>query len=150
MADEVFTGKIDSISEYIEPQSKSFEVVCKLTSGSEILRPGMFVNVSFVIDSKKNIYKLPLRALVGTDRLWYVDRSESRAKKLNFKPIFFDDDFFVVSDGYKDLDFIIEGNSFIYDSQPVSVIDDDLEKDGENIDKEILDESKVTDKKRQR
>ena len=56
-----------------------------------------------------------------------------RAERMIFQPVFSDDDSFEIPNGYKDYYFIVEGQNFIYDGQPVSVknTDDYPELSGE-------------------
>lgn len=119
--DTLYAAHIERIGEMVEPQSKNFEVVCNLDEGYDFLRPGMFVNVIFVLERKEDVYSLPIRTLVGDDVLWYVNPDTMRAERMIFQPVFSDDDSFEIPNGYKDYYFIVEGQNFIYDGQPVSV-----------------------------
>lgn len=119
--DILYKAHIERIGEMVEPQSKNFEVICKLDEGYNFLRPGMFVNVIFVLERKKEVYSLPIRTLVGDDVLWCVNPDTMRAEKLIFQPVFSDDDSFEIPQGYKDYYFIVEGQNFIYDGQPVTI-----------------------------
>lgn len=119
--DTLYTAHIERIGEMVEPQSKNFEVVCKLDEGYDFLRPGMFVNVIFVLERKEDVYSLPIRALVGEDVLWYVNPDTMRAERMIYQPVFSDDNSFEIPNGYKDYYFIVEGQNFIYDGQPVTI-----------------------------
>lgn len=131
--DTLYAAHIERIGEMVEPQSKNFEVVCNLDEGYDFLRPGMFVNVIFILERKEDVYSLPIRTLVGDDVLWYVNPDTMRAERMIFQPVFSDDDSFEIPNGYKDYYFIVEGQNFIYDGQPVSVknTDDYPELSGE-------------------
>lgn len=119
--DTLYAAHIERIGEMVEPQSKNFEVVCKLDEGYDFLRPGMFVNVIFVLERKEDVYSLPIRSLVGEDVLWYVNRDTMRAERMIFQPVFSDENSFEIPNGYKDYYFIVEGQNFIYDGQPVTI-----------------------------
>lgn len=121
---------IDRISPYIEPQSKSFQILCKINDPDVSLPPGMSVRLSFVTDSRSSVFTLPRKALVGGEALWIAEKQvvkgESgediwQAQKLEYQPPFANNEMIMVEDAYKDTIFIIDGHNYL-NSEDVIVI----------------------------
>ncbi|MDR1894905.1 MAG: efflux RND transporter periplasmic adaptor subunit [Spirochaetales bacterium] len=111
-----------SLAPYVSPATRSFltEYMVKIEN-QDILRPGMSVNLSFVLDRREDVYSLPFSVLTGGNRLWYVDE-EGNAAFLEFVPDFFNEDVFEVPPEYRDYPFIREGQHFLSPGQKVKVV----------------------------
>jgi membrane fusion protein (multidrug efflux system) len=62
--DMVFKGSLEGIGAEVDPVSRSAEVYARLPNPEGLLRPGLFMVVQLVLDSKANAVLLPESALV--------------------------------------------------------------------------------------
>jgi RND family efflux transporter MFP subunit len=124
LGDEEFLLAPLSLAPYVSPENRNFIVEYSVPGGSRFLKPGMFVNVSFILESLDNAGYLPFRTLSSGGRLWYVD-DEDRARYVEFTPDFFNEEVFRVPDEYGDRRFIIEGQHFISPGQKVNILSED-------------------------
>lgn len=114
-----YAGRIRSVSPYVSAETKTFEVVITVASGTDELRPGMFVSTSFELSRLKNVYTLPYSALSGGNTLWYVE--DGQAKKGEIEVTDSNDDVFVVGKEWAERDVIIEGWYFLREGRAVVV-----------------------------
>ncbi len=120
--DSVFEGSIRTLSPYISPETKSFEVTIELLGDTSEVRPGMFIYLSFRLDRREDVYYLPYDTLTGGHNLWYVDMDTETAKKIEFEPGYSSDDAFCIPEEYADYAFIIEGQHFLKEGQAVKIM----------------------------
>jgi membrane fusion protein, multidrug efflux system len=113
---------IQTISPFISPETKTFEVRCTLTGETSLLRPGMFLYLTFVLDKKSDVLYLPFEALVGGDTLWYIKPENCSAGTVSHSPSFFNDDVFELPEQYEEYPFIIEGQNFLREGQKCRVL----------------------------
>jgi RND family efflux transporter MFP subunit len=112
-----------SLAPYVSPENRSFLVEYRVLGGAEqSLRPGMFVNVSFVLERRENVYYLPFQVMAAGNRLWYADEN-NRAGYIEFTPEFFNDDYFQIPEELGNKTFIIEGQHFITSGQELNILD---------------------------
>jgi membrane fusion protein (multidrug efflux system) len=121
LENKTFEATLETISPYIASETKTFEVTCRLSGQISSVRPGMFVCLTFVLGSRKNVYSLPYKTLVAGNYLWYVD-GENTAHRIQFSPTFHTSDRFIIPDKYSDYRFIIEGQHFLREGQKVNVL----------------------------
>jgi RND family efflux transporter MFP subunit len=122
LENEEFSLRPLNLAPYVSPENRSFLVEYAIPGAAgRGLRPGMFVNVSFVLESREEVYQLPLRIMGSQNRLWYVD-GEGRARFMEFVPEFFNDEFFQIPDEQGSTQFILEGQHFISPGQRVNVL----------------------------
>ncbi len=117
--------RIQTISPFISPETKTFEVRCTLTGKTSLIRPGMFIYLTFVLDKKKDVLYLPFEALVGGDTLWYVKPENCSADIVTYTPAFYNDDVFEISEDYEGFPFIIEGQNFLRKGQKCRVLNEE-------------------------
>jgi multidrug efflux pump subunit AcrA (membrane-fusion protein) len=111
-----------SLAPYVSPENRNFIVEYAVPGGDErFLRPGMFVNVSFILESLEDVCYLPFRTLASGGRLWYAD-DEDRARYIEFTPDFFNEEVFRIPDEYGERRFIIEGQHFISPGQKLNIL----------------------------
>jgi HlyD family secretion protein len=120
--ERIFGGVLRTVTPYINPASKKFDVLVKLESEQLPLRPGMFVNIDFVIRRKENIYYLPYKTLIDNRYLWYAE--DGRARRMEFEPDFQTESMFQVPESYSDLNFLIEGQGFVEEGQQIKLVED--------------------------
>ncbi|MBN2049206.1 MAG: efflux RND transporter periplasmic adaptor subunit [Spirochaetales bacterium] len=118
----IFQGKIKTLSPYISPETKSFEVTIQLSGDTSMIRPGMFIRLTFQIDRMENIHYLPFAAITGQGDLWYVDRETETAGKIRIEPDYSNDEYFMVPEEYAGYAFIIEGQHFLREHQAVRIV----------------------------
>ncbi len=119
---KTYNAKIRYISPVINPRTMSFEAVCDFSETPEMLRPGMFMKATFVLDEKKDIYFLPVEC-VNDNKAWYVDLETNRAHKIDITQGFVNDDFIQIQEDLKDLTFIKEGFYFLSENQEVNILE---------------------------
>ncbi len=122
LEDAALGAAIERVSPYISPQTKNFEVTCKLKGDTSMVRPGMFIYLTFIMDHRTGIYTLPYSTLVAGNTLWYVDPETGRVRKLEFEPIYHNDEQFQISEEYRDYLFIYEGQHFLKEEQEVNIL----------------------------
>lgn len=111
-----------SLAPYVSPENRSFLVEYRVPGGAEYsLRPGMFVNVSFVLERRENVCYLPFKVLASGGRLWYADEN-GKAGYIEFTPEFFNDDYFQIPEELENKTFIIEGQHFITAGQALNIL----------------------------
>lgn len=113
---------IKTVSPYISPETKNFETECRLTGETSLLRPGMFVYLTFVLDKRIDIYHLPFDVLVGGDTLWHVNTEDCTATRMEFEPSFYNNDLFQIPSDYTGIPFIFEGQHFLKEGQVCNVV----------------------------
>ena len=127
--DKTFDLKPLSLAPYVSPENRSFQVEYEIPDGAvHGLRPGMFVNVIFVLDKRNDLRYLPFKVLASGNRLWHVTE-EGRAHYIEFTPEFFNNDFFQIDFEMSDNVFILEGQHFITPGQRLNVLDDRSQDD---------------------
>ncbi|MCL2180288.1 MAG: efflux RND transporter periplasmic adaptor subunit [Treponema sp.] len=119
--DVTFDLKPKSLAPYVSPENRSFIVEYEIPLGAAHgLRPGMFVNVIFVLEKRDDVYYLPLRVIASGNRLVYI--ADDRAQFMEFTPDFFNNDYFQIPSELRDRVFVIEGQHFITAGQRVNII----------------------------
>ncbi|MCF7953760.1 MAG: efflux RND transporter periplasmic adaptor subunit [Spirochaetales bacterium] len=146
---EGFEAEIISVSPFISAESRNFSVTVKLeenvpnshhsqlnkknTLKSEVpglLRPGMYVEVTFVLEEKADVYSLPFTVLTTGNTLWYVkslDGNEGTAESMTVDISSANDSRFIIPEAYRDTLFISEGQHFLQQGQLVQILDGDDE-----------------------
>lgn len=117
-----YNAEIRTIAPVISPESKNFEVTLGINSSDTPLRPGMFVQIDFILDMKEDVYYLPLTTLSHDNTTWYYDSVSGTARKLLIELDYFNDLYYQIPEEIKDLLYIIEGQNFLRDGQAVAVI----------------------------
>jgi len=133
LGDSSFDLKPLSLAPYVSPENRSFQVEYKIPEGAvHGLRPGMFVNVIFILDKRENVRYLPFKVLASGNRIWHVTE-EGRAQYTEFTPDFFNNDFFQIDSELSDNVFILEGQHFITPGQRLNILSD-MSRDGSQDD----------------
>lgn len=113
-------GSIRAVAPAIDPRSRSFQVIVDIDAGELPLRPGMYVRLSFTLETRRNVPTLPYKALVSGHTLWTVE--EGAAVKIDFRPEFAGSDRFEIPPGYAGTRFIVEGHHFIEEGRQVKAV----------------------------
>ena len=90
---EVFDGWIKRISPVVDPSSGTFKVTVGVRNRGNKLRPGMFVNIRIIVDTRKNVVLIPKTAIVYENEYMnvYVVRDEI-AHKIYLSPGYSDNE----------------------------------------------------------
>ena len=123
--DQPYLAKVRYISPVVNPSSMSFETVCEFIEPPDDLRPGMFMKVSFTLDTAADVYYLPIETLSEGNIVWYVDPETEQAHRLELPFLFSNEDYIQIPGEYKDYNFIREGFFFLKDGQKVRVVQGD-------------------------
>lgn len=113
-------ASVSRISPFVSAETRKFEVISRITEGATALRPGMYVNVNYVLDEVKDVYSLPQSAYVAGGFVWYVDES-SQARRLQIGESFITEERFSIPPEYRELRFICEGQHFLQEGQKVRI-----------------------------
>ena len=117
--------RVEAVAPYISPESKTFETICALTGDTGIVRPGMYIRLTFVLDERRDIDYLPNECLVAGRYLWYVDSDGCSARRLDFEPEFANEESMGIPGEYRDFAFIIEGQHFLKEGQICRVLNEE-------------------------
>ncbi len=121
MGDTPYRLRIRNIAPSVDVRSRTFEVQCEIDGETTGILPGMFAEVTFVIDHRDGVRFLPYTALVGGDQLWYVD-GDGKAQPISFTPGYHNDEIFEIPAEYADRKFILSGQHFLSAGAPVRVV----------------------------
>lgn len=126
--DAVTSASIENIAPYVSPESKNFEVVCKLDEPGERFRPGMFVKVSVAYRTYNQVPVLPVRTkkLDGSFYLYNPDSETVTFVMPEETPT--DGNYFIVDEKFADQWFVIDGQNFVFDEQKVKLYEKALEE----------------------
>ena len=117
--DAVTSATIENIAPYISPESKNFQVVCRLDNPGERFKPGMYIKVETIYDTLENIPVLPV-TVQKLDRSCYIYNIETKTVKyLDVKDAPNDGKNFAVPVEYADNWFITDGQNSVFDGQKV-------------------------------
>ncbi len=115
-------AQITRIAPFITAETRKFEVVSRMTGTTGQLRPGMYVNVTYVLEELIDVFCLPIEAYVAGGYVWYVDEQTSRAQRIALETPFMTEERFSIPDAYQQYQFILEGQHFLQEGQRVRII----------------------------
>ncbi len=119
---------VDSMSPYIQAQTKTFEVTFKLEEQAHSYNPGMFVEVDIVYDEYNDVFSLPLSVLKIDKSFYTFLQDENNAQENTMEGLVTwhnnsitvsDNNYFVVPPELQSEYFVISGQSTIFDGQRV-------------------------------
>ncbi len=117
-SDEVCSALVGPVDPYVNPQSKTFNMECRLENAADVLfRPGMFVKVSLVYDTHQQVPAMP-QSIRKTDGSFYV-LEDGKAVHCSLVPEIEDSEFFMIGQEFLEKDFIVEGQNSVFDGQTV-------------------------------
>lgn len=126
--DAVTSASIENIAPYVSPESKNFEVVCKLDEPGERFRPGMFVKVSVAYRTFKDVPVLPIKTKKLDGSFYLYNPEEETVTFIEGEETPTDGNFFIVDEKYSDSYFVIDGQNFVFDGQKVRLYEKVLEE----------------------
>ncbi|MCI0695874.1 efflux RND transporter periplasmic adaptor subunit [candidate division KSB1 bacterium] len=119
-----FAGKVDRVSPVVDPSSGMVRVTIRVADRQRLLKPGMFVNVHLITDTKRNAVLIPKKAVIYDDnqQFVYVVRQDTLAFKVQLKPGYTDRDRIEALHGLNIGDtIIVVGHSGMKDSTRVKI-----------------------------
>lgn len=119
-----FAGEVDRVSPVVDPSSGMVRVTIRVADRQRLLKPGMFVNVHLITDTKHDAVLIPKKAVVYDDnqQFVYVVRKDTLAFKIPLKPGYADRDRIEALNGINIGDtIIVVGHSGMKDSTRVKI-----------------------------
>ena len=114
---------VNSLSPFINPQSKTFVLELKLDGDLDNFRPGMFVTVQIDYLTLENVPVMSL-SVMNTDGTMYIyDRGSEKVQMVDFVPEAKDNENFMVPDKYSSAHFVVDGQGTVFDGQTVRVVE---------------------------
>ena len=117
-------ARVKFVTPYIRPESRTLEVGCQLTGNTRAVIPGMYVELEFVLDERRNLLTLPNDALVSGQTIWYLDPADSTAHAISVSADFADEQRFAIPDEYEEYWFIVDGQHFLSEGLTVRVLNE--------------------------
>ncbi len=96
-----------------------------LVSGNPELRIGQPVRADVDGITLKNVFVLPREALRGVNRVFLIDRAESKIQRTDVEPLLSTADFLIVRDGFQEGDWLATSRlPYAPDGAPVKVVEE--------------------------
>lgn len=115
---------IDTISPYIQADTKTFEAVFKLREHTELFKPGMFIEVHIVYGEYKNVPSLPLEVLKNDGSCYTYNPATKSVTVRNFPVSVKDNLHFMVPEELAREWFVLSGSYRVFDGQSVEIIEE--------------------------
>ncbi len=113
--DKTFKGKIDKLSEVLDPTNKTMKVRVKLENKEGLLKPSMFAKVIVSNEEKTKALCVPTKALISQDGknfvVIYKGRDNLKIAEVNIQKIIGDNTF--INGGVKEGDKLIVSNQLL-------------------------------------
>ncbi len=87
LPEQEFHGVVNRISPVVDPASGMVKVTIRVTDRQRLLKPGMFVNVQLITDTRADAVLVPKRAVIYDDnqQFVFVVRQDSLARRIPLK-----------------------------------------------------------------
>jgi len=121
-----FSGVVEKISSVVDSESGTVKITIKVNPDKNI-KPGMFVNVKIITDTKHNALLIPKKAIVyQNDKMFFFlyNPESKKVKKIELKKGYENKDYFeCLNKGIKDGDLVVvAGQSSLKDGDRVRVV----------------------------
>jgi membrane fusion protein (multidrug efflux system) len=119
-----FAGEVDRISPVVDPQNGMVKVTLRVYDRQRMLKPGMFVNVHLITDTKRDAVLIPKKAVIydNNQQFVFVVRQDSLARRIPLKAGYSDRDRVEAISGVGIGDtIIVVGHSAMKDSTRVKI-----------------------------
>lgn len=117
----VSEASVETIGSYIQPQSKTFTVRCKLLENQHDFKPGMHVQVRLVYQSILDVPLLWQKDRTIDGNAYIYDSDSEQVRWIALETVDENDEVFIVPDAYRNMLFVVEGQHRILDGQRVTV-----------------------------
>jgi len=116
--DKKFAGKVERISNILNPETNVLTVKIKLSNADYTLKPGMFATISVLFPEKEKMMAVPAKAVLFDDNKSYVvlfrKRCDIDMEQVNISKSF-NDKYYIQADSLHENDLVIERNGlFIF------------------------------------
>jgi len=101
-------ARLHRLSPLIDPESRSFQVVCRVDNRDQKLKPGMAVKTEFIVHQAQGL-TLPVSALRRGNRLFYLEQGSPDVRSLTLAEPFFDGELLEVPGYLAENPFIVFG-----------------------------------------
>ena len=123
-----FPATVTNIPETINAESRTFSIKAEVQNQEGLLRPGMYVEATIILDTIENTVIIPASAIVnrnGRDVVYLIQSGNSyHAKEVPVKTGLRDDRTIQIIEGLSgDEQVIIQGNTFLEEGQQVKVVE---------------------------
>lgn len=119
-------GEVLSVSPYVDPTTKTFQLEAKLKTNIEEFRPGMYVKATITFNEEE-VYALPLSVRKLDNSVYYVDYDSENdvytAEHLMVEDTLEDQNYFEIGEEWKDTSFITRGQNSVLSGQRVEVVE---------------------------
>lgn len=124
LRDREFEGRIKRISPVVDPESGTFTATVELLSDDPVLRPGMFLNVQIILDTRDDAVLVPKKAVVYESGVPYVFAVEDTVARRIRLDIGFENSYSIeaLSDIAEGDEIIVVGQSGLKDLAKVKVV----------------------------
>jgi len=127
---EIFRGTVTELSPTLDAASRTMETKVGVDNAGSKLKAGMFAKVRIITETKDNIVKIPLSAVInrfGEQYVYVTDKTDPAApvaRKRTIVPGILIDGVQEVRQGLApDEEFIIQGQSLLEDGSRINIID---------------------------
>ena len=105
-------GRIRSVAPWVDPGTRSFQVICAVSLSEDWLRPGMLVSADFVVNRRQDALVLPSSALTAGRFLWGLD-DDGRAFRVELEHPRLIGDHLLIPDDLAGYAYVTEGQHFL-------------------------------------
>lgn len=120
-----FTGIVDSISPVVSEQRVGYPVKIIINNVTHEIRPGMFAEISFVIDNRSNTLLVPMEAVLtidGVSSVFVLKDNDIVARQM-VETGAKDGEYFEITKGLQEGDLVVvKGQHFIIDGEKVQPV----------------------------
>lgn len=116
-------AQLDTLSPYIQADTKTFRAVFALKENLNQFKPGMFVSVHIIYKTVKNVPTISLSVLKPDGSCYTYNPENNTVNVHNFPITVKDGKCFMLPEEFKDTWFVLSGQYGIFDGQKVSVLE---------------------------
>ena len=114
-----WSGVVDYINPILDPKTRTLKVRIRLDNEDQLLKPNMYMQVSFKHDSKEEMLLLPRNAVIrtGSSNRVVLDLGEGKFKSVNIQTGRYSENNFEVLGGVLEGDKVVVAAQFLIDSE---------------------------------
>jgi RND family efflux transporter MFP subunit len=117
--DKIYKAKVSFINPSLNPETRTVKIRAELNNPEGLLKPGMFVNVTFKIATSEKSLVIPAKALLdtGSRKIVYVSIENGKYVGRNVTVKQKIGDYYPVISGVKENDEVVVNANFLIDSE---------------------------------
>ena len=120
----VLEAQVNTISPWVNPKTRSFEVVCSFANSDDLLRPGMLMDAQITLSTEYGVLMVEEEVLVNGNALWVV--REGRAQKIVLDEVEIHQGALKLPDSFDQLQVVVEGQHFLREGEEVSILEEQI------------------------